>query len=129
MTRTSRLALAFAALLLAAAPAAAPAATGEPATKAAPNTAAKPAARPAAKPAAAAAGAAGNRRLDDVRIEGELEVPRVTFITVRQPHRFRDYTRASSLRPARRMAADATLPAWIEPLKTPASDARKETRK
>lgn len=126
MTRTSRLALAFAALLLAAAPAVAPAATGKPAAA---RPAAKPAAKPAAAKAAPATEAAGNRRLEDVRIEGELEVPRVTFITVRQPHRFHDYTRVSSLRSARRMAADATLPAWIETPTTPASDARKETRK
>lgn len=92
---------------------------------------------PAPKPAAAAAKArrdlppavAASRRLEDVHIEGELEVPRVTFITVRQPHRFNDYTRATSVRPARRMAAETALPAWIPAADTAASEARKESRK
>lgn len=91
----------------------------------------------APKPAAAGAkarrdvppAAAASRRLEDVHIEGELEVPRVTFITVRQPHRFTDYTRATSVRPARRMAAEATFPAWIPAADTAASEARKESRK
>lgn len=87
-------------------------------------SAAAAATRRAAEPTAPAA-----RRLEDVHIEGELEVPRVTFITVRQPHRFTDYTRATSVRPARRMAADATFPAWIATSPTPASDTRKENRK
>ena len=121
MTRTRSFLLALACALLLSAPA----------------TAATPAKRPAATPAAKArratatapADASASRRLEDVHIEGELEVPRVTFITVRQPHRFTDYTRATSVRSSRRMAADATFPAWIPPSPTPASEARKETRK
>lgn len=97
---------------------------------------APPAGAPAAAPAkprraapAAAAAPAATRRLDEVRIEGELEVPRVTFITVRQPHRFHDYTRATSVRPARKMAAEATFPGWIPSPSATASEARKENRK
>lgn len=118
MTRTRHALLAIAcALLLAAPTAAAPAATSV--TRAKSRRSSPPA--PAAEPA--------SRRLEDVHIEGELEVPRVTFITVRKPHRFHDYTRATSVRSSRRMAADATFPAWIPPAPTPASEARKENRK
>ena len=124
MTRTRQSLLALACALVLAGPAlAAPAAPApQPATSV---TRAK--ARRASVPAPAAEPA--SRRLAAVHIEGELEVPRVTFITVRQPHRFRDYTRATSVRSSRSLAADATFPAWIPPAPTPASDARKENRK
>lgn len=85
---------------------------------------------PAATPAEAAA--SSSRRLEDVRIEGELEVPRITFITVRQPHRFNDFTRATSVRSSRRMAAETALPAWIPPSQSTSStsqEARKESPK
>lgn len=91
---------------------------------------AAPAAGASATPRrAAAVTAAPPRRLEDVRIEGELEVPRVTFITVRQPHRFHDYTRATSVRSSRRLAAETTFPAWIPPIPSTSQDARKESRK
>jgi len=121
MTRTRIELLALAAALLVAT-----SASG--ATTTAPARA-KPAAKARRDVAPAAEAAPASRRLEDVHIEGELEVPRVTFITVRQPHRFTDYTRATSVRTCRRMAADATFPAWIPPAPTPASEARKETRK
>jgi hypothetical protein len=73
--------------------------------------------------------ASSSRRLEDVRIEGELEVPRITFITVRQPHRFTDYTRATSVRSSRRMAAETALPAWIPPSPNTSQEARKESPK
>ena len=69
-----------------------------------------------------------SRRLEDVRIEGELEVPRVTFITVRKPHRFNDFTRPANVRSGRRMAAETTLPAWIPPPASPPQEAHKENR-
>lgn len=116
MTRDLRIVAALAGALLLAAPASG-AGTPKPASAGAK-------ARRDVPPATAA-----SRRLDDVHIEGELEVPRVTFITVRQPHRFTDYTRATSVRPARRMAAEATFPAWIPPIATAESEARKESRK
>jgi hypothetical protein len=114
----------FALALLLAAPATATPAVPAPATGAgaAKRAPAKP--RPATAPAAAA-----SRRLEDVHIEGELEVPRVTFITVRQPHRFTDFTRPTSVRSSRRLADDATYPAWISTAAKPAPDARKENRK
>lgn len=112
MNRTA-LVLLFA--LLAAVPAAAAPAQRAPAKRAA-----------SAAPAAAAPSA---RTLDDVHIEGELEVPRVTFITVRQPHRFHDYARPTSVRPAARMAADAARAAAFSPVPQPAPEARKENRK
>lgn len=125
MTPGLKPALALACALLAAAPAAG-AASRPAAAHARPVAAAK---AKATRSATAPAAEPGTRRLEDVHIEGELEVPRVTFITVRQPHRFTDYVRATSVRPARRMAADATLPAWIPAFTTAASDARKENRK
>ena len=56
-----------------------------------------------------------------------LEVPRVTFITVRKPHRFNDFTRPTNVRSSRRMAAETTLPAWIPP-PSPPQEAHKENR-
>ena len=98
------------------------------ATTASPAGSAAPAkSRRTTAPVAVAAPA--SRRLEDVHIEGELEVPRVTFITVRQPHRFRDFTRATSVRSSRRMAAEATFPAWISPVPTTSQEARKENQK
>jgi len=93
--------------------------------KAAAKSTAKSAAKSAAKTAPAAESA--SRRLEDVRIEGELEVPRVTFITVRKPHRFNDFTRPTNVRSSRRMAAETTLPAWIPP-PSPPQEARKENQ-
>ncbi|MCC6348275.1 MAG: hypothetical protein IT347_01620 [Candidatus Eisenbacteria bacterium] len=117
----------LAGLLLAAAPVGA-ATASTPAKRAA--AAKRPAvAQPPRPGTPAAAPGTEARRLGDVHIEGEVEVPRVTFITVRQPHRFTDYARATSVRPARRLATDATFPAWISPSPHAASDARKENRK
>ena len=112
------------ALLFTAPLAAAPAA---PAGKAAPARSrhAASASKSVTKPAPAAESA--SRRLEDVRIEGELEVPRVTFITVRKPHRFNDFTRPTNVRSSRRMAAETTLPAWIPP-PSPPQGARKENK-
>jgi hypothetical protein len=83
----------------------------------------------AAVPAAAKRAPDAARRLEDVHIEGELEVPRITFITVRQPHRFTDFTRPASVRSSRRMADGTACPAWISPAPKPAPEARKENRK
>lgn len=85
--------------------------------------------KPARSATPAEAAASSSRRLEDVRIEGELEVPRITFITVRQPHRFNDYTRATSVRSSRRMAAETALPAWISPSADSSQNARKESPK
>jgi len=113
------------ALLFAAPLAAAPAA---PAGKPAPAKArrATSAGKAGAKPATPAE--AASRRLEDVRIEGELEVPRVTFITVRKPHRFHDFTRPTNVRSSRSMAAGTTLPAWIPP-PNPPQESPKENRR
>jgi hypothetical protein len=133
MTRSRIPALAIAAALLLAPPAGAATAAGgaappRPAAAAKPSATAKSRrAAPTAPPAPSAT--AAERRLEDVHIEGELEVPRVTFITVRQPHRFTDYARATSVRSSRRMAADATFPAWMPAPQNTASEARKESRK
>ena len=112
--------------LLVAAPLAAspkaPASRSAPAKPRRATVTAKGGTRPA--PAADAA----SRRLEDVRIEGELEVPRVTFITVRKPHRFNDFARPSNVRSSRRMAAETTLPAWIPPPASPPQEAHKENR-
>lgn len=136
MTRSRIPALAIAAALLLAPPAGAATPTGgaapsRPAVGAKPAATAKPrrAAPPATSTTSTTSTQTAERRLEDVHIEGELEVPRVTFITVRQPHRFTDYARATSVRSSRRMAADATFPAWIPAPQTTESEARKESRK
>ena len=121
------------ALLLAAPLAAAPAAPAGKPAPAAPARKSAPAksrrvtstAKSVGQPAPAAESA--SRRLEDVRIEGEFEVPRVTFITVRKPHRFNDFTRPTNVRSSRRMAAETTLPAWIPP-PSPPQEAQKENR-
>lgn len=129
-TRTPLLALACALLLAAPLTAAAAAAPAKARRATAPGKAS------AKKPARAATPAepvtASSRRLEDVRIEGELEVPRITFITVRQPHRFNDFTRATSVRSSRDLAAETALPAWITPSQITSSasqKARKESPK
>jgi len=112
------------ALLFAAPLAAAPAV---PAGKAAPSKARRASSTGKAVTTRAPAAESASRRLEDVRIEGELEVPRVTFITVRKPHRFNDFTRPTNVRSSRRMAAETTLPAWIPP-PSPPQEARKENK-
>jgi hypothetical protein len=132
MTRIRSIIWALVCALLFAVPlAAAPAAPAAPAGKSAPaksrraTSTGKAGAKAAAKPAPPAE--AASRRLEDVRIEGELEVPRVTFITVRKPHRFNDFARPANVRSGSRMAAETTLPAWIPP-PSPPQEARKENR-
>lgn len=117
--------------LLVAAPVTAAAATAQPSAPTKASAPAKPRRASAAAPAdprAANSATAASRRLEDVRIEGELEVPRVTFITVRKPHRFTDFTRATGVRSSRRMAAEAKLPAWIPAPPSPTTEAQKESR-
>ena len=133
--RSLRWALVCALLVVAplAASAAAPAGKSAPANTRRATSAAKAAAKSTAKSAAKSAAKtappaeSASRRLEDVRIEGELEVPRVTFITVRKPHRFNDFTRPTNVRSSRRMAAETTLPAWIPP-PSPPQEARKENK-
>ena len=125
MTRCRSIFCALVCALLFAAPlAAAPAA---PAGKSAPakSRRATSTLKSSSKPAPSSESA--SRRLEDVRIEGELEFPRVTFITVRKPHRFNDFTRPTNVRSSRRMAAETTLPAWIPP-PTPPQEARTENK-
>ena len=125
MRHTARhLPLAWLALACAlAAPVAAGAATAAKRTGARPRTAASTPAATAPKSADAA------RRLEDVHIEGELEVPRITFITVRQPHRYTDYTRPAAVRSSRKLADETTGPAWISAPPKHAPEVRKENRK
>lgn len=125
--RTALLSLACALLLAAPLTAAAAAAPAKAPRAPAKQKAAAKKPAPAATPAEPVA--PSSRRLEDVRIEGELEVPRITFITVRQPHRFNDYTRATSVRSSRRMAAETALPAWIPPSPKTSQEARKESPK
>ena len=133
MTRTRTPLLALACALLLAAPlttAAAAAAPAKARRATAPGKTAAKKAKPAATPAEPVE--PSSRRLEDVRIEGELEVPRITFITVRQPHRFNDFTRATSVRSSRGFAAETALPAWITPSQSPSNgsqEARKESPK
>jgi hypothetical protein len=118
---TRRALCAIAAVLLGAAPALA--ATPKRAAVPAPARASAPA------PAAAPGPSPAQRRLGDVHIEGELEVPRVTFITARRPPRFRDFARGPSVRSSRRLADETKVPSWISPVPVPAQDVRKENSK
>jgi hypothetical protein len=113
--------------LLLASPLAAAGAPAAPAGKSAPAKARRATSPGKAVTKPAPPAEAASRRLEDVRIEGELEVPRVTFITVRKPHRFNDFTRPTNVRSSRRMAAETTLPAWIPP-PSPPQEAHKENR-
>jgi hypothetical protein len=127
VTRARTPLLALACALLLAAPLTAAAAPAKARRAPAPKQTAAKKPGPAATPAEPAA--SSSRRLEDVRIEGELEVPRITFITVRQPHRFTDYTRATSVRSSRGLAAETALPAWIPPAPNTSQEARKESPK
>lgn len=73
---------------------------------------------PRPRPAAPAAASAASRRLDDVRIEGELPVPQVLFITARDQRRFFDFRTRDYVRTSRQVCESA-----VEPPKAPATPA------
>ncbi|MFN8588636.1 MAG: hypothetical protein U0704_12655 [Candidatus Eisenbacteria bacterium] len=52
----------------------------------------------------------GPRRLDDIHIEGEIPVPQVLFVSVREQRRFLDFDASRWLRPARALAASTPVP-------------------
>ncbi|HTR97635.1 MAG TPA: hypothetical protein VMH61_07005 [Candidatus Acidoferrales bacterium] len=72
--------------------------------------------RPAAARASAAAvrtGAPGRRTLDDIRIEGEIPVPQVLFITAREQRRFLEFQHRRYLRSARELSEATPDPSRI----------------
>jgi hypothetical protein len=99
-------------------------------------------ARPAPRPAAHAAGArrtasapaakshaaagTASRRLEDVNIEGELQVPQVLFVTARDPQRPLEFQHHRYLPTALDLGKTTPLPKWIAlPQNPPASQGTK----
>ena len=121
MNRRIPLVLLFAlALAASGAPAATAAAATPPPRAGVSRAAAKPATRPVAhaKPGArtttaAGATAAGNRRLTDVHIEGEMPVPQVLFITARDQRRYVDFQHQRYLPDSRSLGAATRGPAHV----------------
>ncbi len=98
-------------LLLPAAEVAAQRAEGEPAfAKPAPRVTKRDAAR-ASAPWARPVGTA--RTLDDIRIQGELPVPQVLFITARDPWRMLEFQHHRYLRAGAQLGQATVLPGWI----------------
>jgi hypothetical protein len=58
---------------------------------------------------------AAARRLDEVRIEGEIPVPQVLFITAREAHRFTDHRHRRYLRTSLQLGQDTAFPARVVP--------------
>ena len=97
-------------------------------------TARKPATRSrsgaarAPRPASAKSKAEGPRTLDDIRIEGEIAVPQVLFITARDQRRFMDFQHHRFLRTSRQIGDSTALPSRIAVTETaPAPAAGKAT--
>ncbi len=67
-------------------------------------------ARPRPVRATAPAEPASARRLDDIHIEGEIPVPQVLFVSVREQRRFLDFEPSRWLRPARVLAGSTPFP-------------------
>lgn len=81
-------------------------------TKAKPVVTKKPSAKHSAA-AAAAPSAAAVRTLDSIRIEGEIDVPQVLFITARDYRRFRDATPARYQTTSADIAKAVPLPSRV----------------
>lgn len=92
--------------LVAFAPAALAATTTAPAPARARTVKASAPGSPAAK------GAAQPRRLEDVKIEGEIPVPQVLFVTAREQRRLMELQHHRYLRSSRELAAATPLPRW-----------------
>jgi hypothetical protein len=77
--------------------------------------------------ASGAARAGSARRLEDIRIEGEIPVPQVLFITARDQRRFMDFHHRRYLRTSQEVGQQTVLPSWIAVSRTRPADTRKET--
>lgn len=67
------------------------------------------------------------RRLEDIRIEGEIPVPQVLFITARDQRRIMDFHHRRYLRTSQEVGQQTVLPSWIAVSRTRPADTRKET--
>lgn len=79
------------------------------------------------KGSATEARAGSARRLEDIRIEGEIPVPQVLFITARDQRRFMDFHHRRYLRTSQEVGQQTVLPSWIAVSRTRPADTRKET--
>src|SRR5215470_15510970 len=68
---------------------------------------------PAAPSPSAASKSAGPRRLEDVKIEGEIPVPQVLFVTAREQRRLLACQHHRYLRSSRELAEGTPLPRWV----------------
>lgn len=81
-----------------------------PVAKTQPRTPGRSAARSAA---AAARPAAAPRTLEDIRIEGEIRVPQVLFITARDQWRMLEFQHRRYLRTGAQLGQATEMPGWI----------------
>lgn len=70
----------------------------------------------------------GARRLDDIHIEGEIPVPQVLFVSVREQRRFLDFDATRWLRPARSLAASTPVPDVTIRVTQPVTPAKESAR-
>ena len=64
-------------------------------------------------PAPAEKKAAPTRRLEDIRIEGDVPVPQVLFVTARDPRRFLDFGHDRYRKSSLELARTAVLPTRV----------------
>lgn len=101
-----------------------------PAPAPATTTTAKPGeapAKPAAGRSAAQGDAAAPRTLEDIRIEGDIPVPQVLFITARDQRRFMDLHHHRYLRSSLDLGERTVGPTALTVLRAPVTGERKET--
>ena len=79
-------------------------------TRATTAIAAKAAKAAPAKPAPVKAQA---RRLEDIRIEGDVPVPQVIFVTARDPRRFMDFQHRRYLKDSRELGRETVFPSRV----------------
>jgi hypothetical protein len=97
-----------------------------PSPAAAPAKPAPAAKTPAATPPRTTAGKAAPRTLEDIRIEGDIPVPQVLFITARDQRRFMDLHHRRYLPSSLSLGERTVVPTTLTVLRTPVSGDRKE---
>jgi hypothetical protein len=102
------------------------AAQAEPAKSAAPAPGSAQAGTAAPRKSAAPAHGAAPRTLDDIRIEGEIPVPQVLFITARDQRRFMDLHHRRYLKSSLEIGERIAFPAALTVVHTPATGTGKE---
>jgi hypothetical protein len=83
--------------------------------------------QPAKAATAPQAAKAAPRRLEDIRIEGEIPVPQVLFITARDQRRFLDFRHRRYLKNSRQLGEQTVLPQRIQLTGDPVTEIRKES--